>query len=158
MIGKVLRGRNVRRLLYYLYGPGLANEHADPHLVAGFSDPAECERCLLAAGLVEPEVRQLPLVWRVTAASAVFDAVSRGGVRTAAVLRAQTPDALDRIRRAAIDSIEQYARGETFNIPMPAMLASGSFAGAAVAAATSRGVSLKAASALIPPPPGRAPA
>ena len=43
VIGKVLRGRNVRRLLYYLYGPGLANEHADPHLVAGFGDPAELE-------------------------------------------------------------------------------------------------------------------
>jgi hypothetical protein len=39
----VLRGRNTRRLLYYLYGPGLANEHADPHLVAGFGDPAELE-------------------------------------------------------------------------------------------------------------------
>src|SRR5207249_7243546 len=44
VIGKVLRGRNVRRLLYYLYGPGLANEHTDPHLVAGFGDPAELER------------------------------------------------------------------------------------------------------------------
>ena len=43
MIGKVLRGRNVRRLLYYLYGPGQANEHTDPHLVAGFGDPAELE-------------------------------------------------------------------------------------------------------------------
>src|SRR6266571_8918285 len=43
VIGKVLRGRNVRRLLYYLYGPGLANEHTDPHLVAGFGDPAELE-------------------------------------------------------------------------------------------------------------------
>jgi relaxase-like protein len=43
VIGKVIRGRNVRRLLYYLYGPGLANEHADPHLVAGFGDPAELE-------------------------------------------------------------------------------------------------------------------
>ena len=43
MIGKVLRGRNVRRLLYYLYGPGLANEHADPHLVAGFDHPSELE-------------------------------------------------------------------------------------------------------------------
>jgi hypothetical protein len=39
----VLRGRNVRRLLYYLYGPGQANEHTDPHLVAGFGDPAELE-------------------------------------------------------------------------------------------------------------------
>ena len=43
MIGKVLRGTDARRLLYYLYGPGKANEHTDPHLVAGFCDPAELE-------------------------------------------------------------------------------------------------------------------
>jgi hypothetical protein len=43
VIGKVLRGKNAGRLLYYLYGPGRANEHIDPHLVAGFSDPAELE-------------------------------------------------------------------------------------------------------------------
>src|SRR6516164_517003 len=43
VVGKVLRGRNARRLLYYLYGPGTANEHTDPHLVAGFSDPAQLE-------------------------------------------------------------------------------------------------------------------
>ncbi len=43
MIGKVLRGTNARRLLYYLYGPGKVNEHADPHLVAGFCDPGELE-------------------------------------------------------------------------------------------------------------------
>jgi hypothetical protein len=43
MIGKVLRGTDARRLLYYLYGPGKANEHTDPHLVAGFGDPAELE-------------------------------------------------------------------------------------------------------------------
>jgi hypothetical protein len=41
MIGKVTRGTDARRLLYYLYGPGKANEHTDPHLVAGFGDPAE---------------------------------------------------------------------------------------------------------------------
>ena len=43
MIGKVTRGTNARRLLNYLYGPGKANEHTDPHLVAGFGDPAELE-------------------------------------------------------------------------------------------------------------------
>src|SRR5437016_5189673 len=43
VIGKVVRGRNAARLLYYLYGPGKANEHTDPHLVAGFGDPAELE-------------------------------------------------------------------------------------------------------------------
>jgi hypothetical protein len=43
VIGKVLRGTNAGRLLYYLYGPGKANEHTDPHLVAGFDDPQELE-------------------------------------------------------------------------------------------------------------------
>src|SRR5262249_51634638 len=43
VIGKVLGGRHAGRLLYYLYGPGRANEHTDPHLVAGFGDPAELE-------------------------------------------------------------------------------------------------------------------
>jgi hypothetical protein len=43
MIGKVIRGTDARQLLYYLYGPGHANEHTDPHLVAGFADPAGLE-------------------------------------------------------------------------------------------------------------------
>jgi hypothetical protein len=43
VIGKVTRGTDTRRLLYYLYGPGKANEHTDPHVVAGFSDPADLE-------------------------------------------------------------------------------------------------------------------
>jgi hypothetical protein len=43
VIGKVLRGKHVGRLMYYLYGPGRASEHIDPHLVAGFGDPAELE-------------------------------------------------------------------------------------------------------------------
>src|SRR5450432_1381314 len=43
VIGKVIRGTNAGRLLYYLYGPGRANEHTDPHLVAGFGDPADLE-------------------------------------------------------------------------------------------------------------------
>jgi len=43
VIGKVLRGTNAGGLLRYLYGPGRANEHTEPHLVAGFCDPAELE-------------------------------------------------------------------------------------------------------------------
>src|ERR1039458_4336814 len=43
VIGKVLRGTHAGRLLYYLYGPGKANAHTDPPLVAGFGDPAELE-------------------------------------------------------------------------------------------------------------------
>ena len=43
MIGKVTRGTNAGRLLHYLFGPGRANEHTDPHLVAGFCDLAYLE-------------------------------------------------------------------------------------------------------------------
>jgi hypothetical protein len=43
VIAKVIRGTRVRPLLAYLYGPGRANEHADPHLVTGFGDPVELE-------------------------------------------------------------------------------------------------------------------
>ena len=50
MIGKVLRGTRADRLLYYLYGPGKANEHTDPHLVAGFDDPGELEPPRRAGG------------------------------------------------------------------------------------------------------------
>ena len=87
VIGKVLRGRNARRLLYYLYGPGLANEHADPHLVAGFSDPAE----------LEPERRPgrnagLPAARRIAGAAtgrrcAAADTTSRSGTARSAPRR-----------------------------------------------------------------------
>jgi hypothetical protein len=43
MIAKVLHGANAGGLLRYLYGSGKANEHTDPHLVAGFGDPRELE-------------------------------------------------------------------------------------------------------------------
>lgn len=36
MIGKVTRGSDVGGLLRYLYGPGKANEHTNPHLVASW--------------------------------------------------------------------------------------------------------------------------
>ncbi len=49
MIGKVVRGRNAARLLYYLYGPGKANEHTDPHLVTGSSDGKPVWHCSVRA-------------------------------------------------------------------------------------------------------------
>ena len=45
MIGKISvpRGQHVAPLIWYLYGPGRAQEHTDPHLVAGWRHPAELE-------------------------------------------------------------------------------------------------------------------
>ncbi len=90
-----------------------------------FSDQDECHRALEASGFGSVEVRELPLEWRLNSADAVFDALSRGGVRTAAVLRAQTPEALVAIRGAVRLEVESYARDGAFVIPMPAVLASG---------------------------------
>jgi hypothetical protein len=57
MIGKVVRGSNAGGLLRYLYGPGRANEHIRPHLIAGFGDPAELEPDRRLGGT--PDLRRL---------------------------------------------------------------------------------------------------
>jgi hypothetical protein len=46
----VLRGTRVAGLIWYLYGPGRREEHIDPHLVAGWRDPAELEPAFRADG------------------------------------------------------------------------------------------------------------
>jgi len=56
----------------------------------------------------------------------VLDALSRGGVRTAALLRAQPPEALRSIRNAMRRGVQTYAQDVGFVVPMPAVLASAS--------------------------------
>ena len=90
-----------------------------------FSDPDEARRTLEHAGFTNVSVRVVPLTWTLSSADGVYDALSRGGVRTAAVLRAQTPEALAAIRRAIRQSAERYKQGDRFVLPMPAVLASG---------------------------------
>ena len=89
-----------------------------------FSDAVAARQTLESIGFVDVRVEELSLTWRLTSADAVFEALSRGGVRTAAVLRAQTPDALGAIRAAVRKGVESYATGDGFTIPMPAVLAS----------------------------------
>ena len=50
MIGKVCRGQRPAGLIRYLYGPGRREEHRDPHLVAGWRDPAELEPAVRPGG------------------------------------------------------------------------------------------------------------
>jgi len=60
----------------------------------------------------------------VGSAEEVFAALSKGGVRTAAVLRAQTPDALSAIADSIRHGVEAYGRAGQYELPMPAVLAS----------------------------------
>jgi len=50
VIGKVCRGQRPAGLIRYLYGPGRREEHRDPHLVAGWRDPAELEPAVRPGG------------------------------------------------------------------------------------------------------------
>jgi SAM-dependent methyltransferase len=90
-----------------------------------FSDAEECRRVMARAGFTDIHVQSLPLTWVMPSPDAVFEAVTRGGVRTSALLRAQTPEALERIRLAVRQSVERYAKGDVFELPMPAVLAAG---------------------------------
>ena len=51
VIGKICpRGDDLAGLIRYLYGPGRGEEHTDPHIVAGYRDPAGLEPGLRSDG------------------------------------------------------------------------------------------------------------
>jgi SAM-dependent methyltransferase len=89
-----------------------------------FSDPAECDRTLRAAGFLNVSVTSVPQVWRFNAPDELFDAIYNGGVRIKAVLRAQSSEALEAIRTAAREAVKNFNRRGTIELPMPAILAS----------------------------------
>jgi SAM-dependent methyltransferase len=88
-----------------------------------FSDSAECRRTLLEAGFVAPEVRLVPQVWRLRSPDALCEIMQASTVRTAGLLRAQTSEAFQTIRAALRDAVGSYQKGDTIELPMPAVLA-----------------------------------
>jgi ubiquinone/menaquinone biosynthesis C-methylase UbiE len=89
-----------------------------------FSDPAESCRTLAGLGFQAPRVITVPQVWRIASADALFEIMRGGTVRTAGLLRAQTPEALEAIRAAIRQAVRPYARGAGVELPMPAVLSS----------------------------------
>lgn len=89
-----------------------------------FSDPGECRRTLAQAGFGEINVRQLPLIWNLPSADALFQAALCGGVRTSAALQAQTPEALAAIRSAVHAALQRYTGNDGVALPMGVVLAS----------------------------------
>jgi len=75
VIGKVLRGGSVGALVRYLYGPGRANEHLDPRIVAGWRPPERLEPAVSAAG--GRDFRRLVTLLREPAAAAGLQAKDR---------------------------------------------------------------------------------
>ena len=90
-----------------------------------FSDAAESTRTMSAVGFIHPLVQRVPLMWRLKSGEALYDAFLQGAVRTAALLRAQAPEAASRIRRRIVEEAEAYRNGDTIVLPMSAVLTSG---------------------------------
>ncbi|PWJ52663.1 Relaxase/Mobilisation nuclease domain-containing protein [Quadrisphaera granulorum] len=75
MIGKVVRGNDIGGLLRYLFGPGRANEHTNPHVVAAWDDDVVADHtprsdprlkrltALLEQPLAALDSRPSPAVW-----------------------------------------------------------------------------------------------
>lgn len=89
-----------------------------------FSSKENSVQALLDAGFEQPAFRQVPQVWRIAEPGMLHDLVSTSTVRAAATLRAQSEDARLAIKAAVSKSIAQYRRGEFFDVPMPAVIAS----------------------------------
>ena len=89
-----------------------------------FSDSAESERALLDAGFVEPRVNEVSQTLRIRAPETPFDVLMRGGVRVAAILKAQSAEALALIQKAVADDAAPYLNNGELQLPMPCVLAS----------------------------------
>jgi SAM-dependent methyltransferase len=90
-----------------------------------FSDPAESAAALQTAGFTDIRILQVPQVWRLETADALFTTMRTAAVRTAALLNMQTEEALQAIRSEIVRGAEKYRNGSLIQLPMPAVLASG---------------------------------
>jgi SAM-dependent methyltransferase len=90
-----------------------------------YSDPEECIRALLSAGFEAPRVTKIAQTWRLPAEDGLFNAMKDSTVRTAGLLRAQTPVVLDKIRDAMRAALAPCIKGDIVELPMPALIASG---------------------------------
>jgi SAM-dependent methyltransferase len=90
-----------------------------------FSDRTQCSEAIAGAGFGGVTITHVPQVWRFPSADAFFDGISASTVRTAALLRAQTPQALAKIRAEVIRQASRYAGADGgIALPMPAVVAS----------------------------------
>lgn len=88
-----------------------------------FSDATASSWALRRAGFRQPRVTVVQQVWRLADAGEIVTAVAEGTVRAGALLRAQAPAALARIRRAVIEAAAEFGNGEGYEVPMPGVLA-----------------------------------
>jgi len=90
-----------------------------------FGEFEACAAALEHAGFEDVRVTPQPLTWRLASADELFDAYHDGTVRTAGLLREQTPEAIAAIRAALAESVKPFQRESGLEFPMPCWIASG---------------------------------
>lgn len=90
-----------------------------------YSDEATAKQSLHAAGLVDVSVSMVPQTWRFERPEQLFEAMLHGTVRSAALLRAQQPRALEAVRAAIAAEAAKYAGADGIKLPMPSVLITG---------------------------------
>ena len=80
---------------------------------------------MIAAGFESPRVTKVSQVWRLSAGDGLFDAMNDSTVRTAGLLRAQSPSMLNKIRASMREQLKKYTKNDLVKLPMPALIASG---------------------------------
>jgi SAM-dependent methyltransferase len=111
-----------------IYGAVQSHGRMDVPLPPGpsfflFSDPGQCEWSLEAAGFRSATASKVRQVWRMASPDVPFEAIMKGTVRAAALLRAQTPEALAAIRAAARRAASSYERDGVIELMTPAVVA-----------------------------------
>lgn len=68
---------------------------------------------------------EVALVWRVPSPDTVFDVISSGTVRTAAVLNRQKPESLAAIKSALRERVSAFRQKSSYAVPAPALIVVG---------------------------------
>jgi SAM-dependent methyltransferase len=89
-----------------------------------YASPDESRAALEAAGFVDPRVVNVPQRWLLPNADALLEVFEEGTVRTRALLKGQTPEAMQAVRAAVHEAAQAFAADGGLDIPMPAVLSS----------------------------------
>lgn len=88
----------------------------------GYGDIAYARVMLGRAGFTDVEGTEVPLVWRVAAPDDIVDAIASGTVRAAAVLNAQSPENLAKIKQHLRERVAGFEQDGSYPVPAPAMV------------------------------------
>lgn len=89
-----------------------------------FSDHDECQALLMEAGFVDPEVKEVDLIWRPASEDDFLDMIYKSTVRTRMVIERQSEEIRERINRDVQGGAAEFRKGDVYEVVWPAVIAS----------------------------------